>query len=177
MAKARPKLDKKREHRITMEVVKDVILRMSSRWDSKAADDVILSEALKDNRVVLTHDRDFGRLAIHLKQPICGIVFLRPGHIDPLFTIATLQAIDAWDIDFTPSFILVARRRGTHVQLRKLKLTWCIPPTIPRKPDLNLRRCVGSTRWRARPRKATSSFCAARDGFFKPCRLVDDVSR
>ena len=83
-----------------------------------AADDVILAEAMKDNRIVLTHDRDFGRLAILFRQPLHGIVFLRPGHIDPQFTIATLQAIDKKDLDLSPPFILVARRRGTHVQLR-----------------------------------------------------------
>ena len=85
---------------------------------AKTADDVILTEALKDSRIVLTHDRDFGRLAILFRQPMHGIVFLRPGHIDPQFTIATLQAIDAQEFDFSPAFILVARRRGNHVQLR-----------------------------------------------------------
>jgi predicted nuclease of predicted toxin-antitoxin system len=94
--------------------VKDVLTLGLGR----AADDVILAEAFKDNRIVLTHDRDFGRLAILLRQPIHGIVFLRPGHIDPQFTIATLEAVDARDFDFSPSFILVARRRGSHVQLR-----------------------------------------------------------
>lgn len=82
------------------------------------SDSVILSEALKDSRIILTHDRDFGRLAILFRQPMHGIVFLRPGHIDPQFTIATLEAIDAQDLDLSPSFILVGRRRGTHVQLR-----------------------------------------------------------
>jgi predicted nuclease of predicted toxin-antitoxin system len=84
----------------------------------KSADDLILAAGRKDNRIVLTHDRDFGRLAILLRQPMHGIVFLRPGHIDPQFTIATLTAIELQDFDFTPSFILVARRRGTHVALR-----------------------------------------------------------
>jgi predicted nuclease of predicted toxin-antitoxin system len=81
-------------------------------------DDVILREAQKDNRIVLTHDRDFGRLAILGRHPLEGIVFLRPGHIDPQFTIATLQAIDTQELDYSPSFILVARRRGAHVQMR-----------------------------------------------------------
>lgn len=84
----------------------------------KEADDLILNEAFKQNRIVVTHDRDFGRLAILSRQPLRGIVFLRPGHIDPQFTIGTLQVIDAQDLDFSPTFILVARRRGTHVQLR-----------------------------------------------------------
>ncbi len=84
----------------------------------QAADDVIVAEAVQDNRIVLTHDRDFGRLAILLHQPLQGIVFLRPGHIDPSFTIETLGTINAHDLDLSPSFILVARRRGSHVQLR-----------------------------------------------------------
>ncbi len=85
---------------------------------AKAADDVILAEALRQRRIVLTHDRDFGRLAILFQQPLHGIVFLRPGHIDQTFTIATLQTIDANDLEFSPPFILVARRCATHVQLR-----------------------------------------------------------
>jgi predicted nuclease of predicted toxin-antitoxin system len=84
----------------------------------QAMDEVILTEAVKQNRIVLTHDRDFGRLAILFRQPFHGIVFLRPGHVDPQFTIATLQTIDSHDFDFLPSFILVARRRGAQVQLR-----------------------------------------------------------
>jgi predicted nuclease of predicted toxin-antitoxin system len=81
-------------------------------------DNVILNEALKNNRIVLTHDRDFGRLAILIHQPMRGIVFLRPGHMDPQFTISTLQMIEMQDLDFSASFILVARRRGSLVQLR-----------------------------------------------------------
>lgn len=83
-----------------------------------AADDLILNEAHNQSRIVLTHDRDLGRLAILGRQPMHGIVFLRPGHIDAQFAIATLQTIEAQDFDFSPSFILVARRRGNYVQLR-----------------------------------------------------------
>jgi predicted nuclease of predicted toxin-antitoxin system len=83
-----------------------------------ATDERILAEALTDGRVILTHDRDFGRLAILLRQPMQGIVFLRPGHIDAQLTISTLQVINGQDFDLSPSFILVARRRGTRVQLR-----------------------------------------------------------
>lgn len=71
---------------------------------SHAADDVILSEAHKQHRIVLTHDRDFGRLAIAGRQSLFGIVFIRPGHLDPQFTLITLQAINAHDFDFSPPF-------------------------------------------------------------------------
>lgn len=83
-----------------------------------AADDAILAEAQNESRIVLTHDRDFGRLAILFRQPMHGVVFLRPGHIDAQFTFATLEAIDAQDLNLSPSFVLVARRRGPNVQLR-----------------------------------------------------------
>jgi predicted nuclease of predicted toxin-antitoxin system len=83
-----------------------------------AADDAVLRHAVNDQRVVLTHDRDFGRLAILARQPISGIAFLRPGHIDPGFTIATLQAINVLDLDLSGAFILVAVRRGNHLRVR-----------------------------------------------------------
>jgi predicted nuclease of predicted toxin-antitoxin system len=82
------------------------------------ADEVILRAALNQERIVVTHDRDFGRLAILSRQPIHGIIFLRPGHIDPQFTIETLQAINSREFDLSPACILVARRKETHVQLR-----------------------------------------------------------
>jgi predicted nuclease of predicted toxin-antitoxin system len=78
----------------------------------------LLTDENIQRRIVLTHDHDFGRLAILFQQPLVGIIFLRPGDIDPYFTIATIQAIEGQDFNFSPSFILVARRRGTHVRLR-----------------------------------------------------------
>ncbi len=84
----------------------------------RQADEIILEEARMSERLVLTYDRDFGKLTVLMQRDSMGIIFLRPGHIDPLFTIATHQVIDTRDFDFSPSFILVARRRGMHVQIR-----------------------------------------------------------
>ena len=89
-----------------------------SRGLSRQNDQYLLDLALREGRIVVTHDRDFGQLAIHRKQPIYGIVFLRPGHIDARYTLDSLEAIDRHDLDLTPSFILVAKRRGPQVQLR-----------------------------------------------------------
>jgi len=44
----------------------------------------LIHEALQDSRVVLTHDSDFGALAVGAGEPIVGIIYLRPGHIRPL---------------------------------------------------------------------------------------------
>ena len=56
-------------------------------------------------------------LAVVQGEPIIGIVFLRPGHIQAEFTIGTLDAVLRTDPDLTPPFILVApsiTTRGHH---------------------------------------------------------------
>jgi predicted nuclease of predicted toxin-antitoxin system len=57
-------------------------------------DPQILRYAQAVGRVVLTHDSDFGWVVIAQDQTIFGIIYLRPGHIKPDFTIETIRAID-----------------------------------------------------------------------------------
>jgi predicted nuclease of predicted toxin-antitoxin system len=83
-----------------------------------ASDRQLLRWAAAEGRIILTHDRDFGRLAVLAGEPVVGIVYLRPGHIDPAFTIESLQAIVRQDHELAPPFILVAARSGNRVQIR-----------------------------------------------------------
>lgn len=53
-------------------------------------DVVILRRAHAARRVVMTHDSDFGKLAIQAGEPYTGILFLRPGHISPEFVLSAL---------------------------------------------------------------------------------------
>ena len=85
---------------------------------SHSPDDDLLRHAYGENRVVITHDRDFGRLAILSHQPLIGIIYLRPGHIDPRFTIETLDALMASFPTVKPPFVIVAERRGGTVRIR-----------------------------------------------------------
>jgi len=89
---------------------------------ASAADRLILQTALETNRIVLTHDSDFGFLAIATGQPILGIVFLRPGHVQADFTIRTLDAIFEAKIDVTPPFLVVAVRSRDKVRIRTRSL-------------------------------------------------------
>ena len=57
-------------------------------------------------------------LAILQNEPLVGLVFLRPGHIDPQFTMATIEALLRSDPDVTPPFVLVAKRSGSRVTIR-----------------------------------------------------------
>lgn len=78
----------------------------------------LLRRAVAEQRLIVTHDADFGTLAIHQGEPVVGIIFLRPGHIDPQFTIGSLTSIMNLDPDLTPPFILVASRSGSQVTVR-----------------------------------------------------------
>ncbi len=84
----------------------------------------LMRRAFADNRIIVTHDADFGSLAVLQGEPIVGLVFLRPGHIDPGFTIGTLNSILQANPDVTPPFILVARRTGDTIGIR-------IRPVVP----------------------------------------------
>lgn len=81
----------------------------------------VLKQATDAGRVVLTHDRDFGGLAL-MGEIFVGIIFLRPGHIQTDFTIKTLEAVRDNSPDVTPPFILVAERTGNIVKIRVRQL-------------------------------------------------------
>jgi predicted nuclease of predicted toxin-antitoxin system len=78
----------------------------------------ILEYAHAREWVVLTQDRDFGKLSIRLGKPYTGIVFLRPGHIDSTLVLESLYAIESMPIDVTPPFVVVAERRANAVRVR-----------------------------------------------------------
>lgn len=86
------------------------------------SDAAVLRKAHADGRVVLTHDSDFGMLAVMQNEPFTGIIYLRPGHIEPEFTIQTLQAIDGKPVDVQPPFVVIAEQRERVVRIRTRRL-------------------------------------------------------
>jgi predicted nuclease of predicted toxin-antitoxin system len=89
-----------------------------------ASDVSILRRAMADGRIVLTHDRDFGTLAIRGGEPFVGIVYLRPGHVSPAHVLAMLDAIHGSKVELVPPFVVVARRRGDIVRIRVRRSHW-----------------------------------------------------
>jgi predicted nuclease of predicted toxin-antitoxin system len=78
----------------------------------------LIQRAFAEQRVVMTHDRDFGKLAVAAGEPMIGIVYLRPGHILGQYTVDTLRTLFALQLTLTPPFIVVARRRDSTVRVR-----------------------------------------------------------
>lgn len=79
-------------------------------------DDAILELGLVEERFVLTHDSDFGKLAIVEGRPIHGVIFLRPGDDPPDVVTAGLGALLLADVDWKPPLIAVYGRGRLRVR-------------------------------------------------------------
>lgn len=80
-------------------------------------DEAILDHAYRPQQVVLTFDADSGRLVISQHKPFIGVVFVRSGHIDSGFTLASLHEADR-AIEIAQPPLRVVERRGETVSLR-----------------------------------------------------------
>jgi predicted nuclease of predicted toxin-antitoxin system len=78
----------------------------------------ILRFAVETNRIVLTHDSDFGGLIVLNEKSFVGIVYLRPGHIQAEFTVETIKTVFEQVKDVQSPFIVFAERSGENVRIR-----------------------------------------------------------
>ena len=95
----------------------DVLSAREEGWGD-LTDSQILARAHAMTRFVLTHDSDFGTLAVHRGEAITGIVYLRPGGRPPAEVMVDVQALMAAEIDWTPPVIAVYR--AGRLRIRKL---------------------------------------------------------
>jgi len=82
------------------------------------SDRVIIEEAYRVGRIIITHDSDFGTLAVSGGQPFTGIIYLRPGHIKGHYVIETLKTVLLQEIEITAGVIIVALRQNDTVKIR-----------------------------------------------------------
>ncbi len=83
-----------------------------------STDEVLMQNALTESRIIITQDRDFGKLVYASGKAFMGIIYLRPGHFEPLFHAETLEAILKSGLDFVVPFILVAINKNGNVKIR-----------------------------------------------------------
>jgi predicted nuclease of predicted toxin-antitoxin system len=86
----------------------DVLSVVEEGW-AGWLDDGILAASVPLRRFVLTHDADFGRLAIAEGMPYHRILRLRPGDDPPAVVIAGLSPLVARAIDWRAPMIAVYR--------------------------------------------------------------------
>jgi predicted nuclease of predicted toxin-antitoxin system len=82
------------------------------------SDAAVLARAKSENRVVLTHDGDFGLLAIRQEAPLLGVVFLRPGHVKTAFNLEAIDTLRSAAVDVEPPFLLVLEHRQNRIVIR-----------------------------------------------------------
>ena len=95
----------------------DVVSAFEEGW-YLYKDENILANANMMDRFILTHDSDFGHLAVHLKRPITGIILLRPGRHTPDEVISDLQDLLKMQVDWTPP--LIAVYQSGRLRIRRL---------------------------------------------------------
>jgi predicted nuclease of predicted toxin-antitoxin system len=95
----------------------DVVTVMEARLAGRSDREVLL-HAHADGRVALTHDSDFGTLAIRSGVPYVGIIYLRPGHLAATFILEMLDAVGSHPVNIDPPFLVVAERKGDVVRVR-----------------------------------------------------------
>lgn len=76
-----PLLADENVHHAVVQVLRDEgndIVTVRDEGLTGASDVAVLQRAVAQGRVILTHDSDFGTLALRSGEPFVGIIFLRP---------------------------------------------------------------------------------------------------
>jgi predicted nuclease of predicted toxin-antitoxin system len=83
-----------------------------------STDEELLQRSVREQSVVITHDPDFGLLAVAAGEPFVGLLYLRPGHITARRTIESIEAVLRRNFELQPPFIIVAQRTGDQIRIR-----------------------------------------------------------
>jgi len=95
----------------------DLLDVVESDWEGME-DEQILDKAHSQGRAVLTHDGDFGTLAIAAGKPFTGIIYLKPGHIKTEFTLQSVAALlEKVEVVELP-FIIVVHPGKSGIRIR-----------------------------------------------------------
>ncbi len=88
----------------------------------RTKDSDILDWGLSQKRIVVSQDSDFGTLIFRDLCPFFGVIYLRPGHVEPRIHVQTMATVLSSALDFEPPFICVAENDGeggVKIRLRK----------------------------------------------------------
>lgn len=92
------------------------------KWEGRKDKELLLPIAHEQNRVIITHDSDFGMLVFTQGVPFTEILYLRPGHFDATPHIQSITPVLAQNLDVAPPFILIAENGGKAVKIRLRRL-------------------------------------------------------
>jgi predicted nuclease of predicted toxin-antitoxin system len=83
-----------------------------------ATDKQLLEIAYLENRVIVTHDSDFGTFIFTENTNFHGITYFRPGHIISTFVINSIDALINLNPDIQLPFIIVVENHDSKIKIR-----------------------------------------------------------
>jgi predicted nuclease of predicted toxin-antitoxin system len=95
----------------------DVVDVKEQRWVG-ASDEELMRYTYNQNRIIVTHDNDFGKLVFTSEINVSGIIYLRPGHFDVNVSIASFKALLNANIEWKLPFICVAEHTKDDIKIR-----------------------------------------------------------
>ncbi len=93
----------------------DVLDTKEEHWYGKD-DEELLDTAHREQRFVLTHDSDFGTLAINEGKPYYGIIYLRVKNLKPMNVIKVCKQLLGLERELLPGTILVVNEGRIRIR-------------------------------------------------------------
>lgn len=85
------------------------------QWHGRP-DDELLQIAYQEDRFVLTHDADFGALAMHQENDCYGVLYLRLHNVRPVVIIQVLMGLIQKDAEIMPFTIWVIEEKRVRIR-------------------------------------------------------------
>lgn len=82
----------------------------------RAPDDLVLQIATRENRIVLTADKDFGELCFRRRQPSAGVILLRARDVSPAARIRMIADLLRTHGDRLVGHFTVVSERGVRAR-------------------------------------------------------------
>jgi predicted nuclease of predicted toxin-antitoxin system len=95
----------------------DVLDSKEKLWQG-TEDEELINRALLEQRFILTHDSDFGTLAINQGTPCYGILYLRLKNLKSTNVIRACESVFQLDVEIHPHTIWVIE--DTRIRIRYL---------------------------------------------------------
>ncbi len=83
-----------------------------------ATDESIIEKCYSSNKIILTHDNDFGKLIFTRFVSFFCIIYLRPGHFDGSFHIPTLKSILKYEELISRGTLIIGQRTANKIKIR-----------------------------------------------------------
>jgi predicted nuclease of predicted toxin-antitoxin system len=95
----------------------DILDTKEQQW-SGTDDETLLNRAYQEQRFVLTHDSDFGTLAVNQGKPCYGILYLRLKNVKPVNVSRICKGLFQKELEIIPHTIWVIEE--TRIRIRHL---------------------------------------------------------